>query len=54
MSASDRLERYLSDELGSCTNETLRERLEELEELEAAVGGPDLESDVDVLSALAN
>ncbi|WP_138006579.1 ArsR/SmtB family transcription factor [Halalkalirubrum salinum] len=54
MSASDRLQRYLTDERGSCTNDALRERLEELEELDAAVGGPDLESDVDLLSAMAN
>jgi len=54
MSASERLQRYLSDERGSCTNDALQERLKELEELDAAVGGPDLESDVDLLSALSN
>lgn len=54
MSASDRLQRYLSDERGSCTSDALQERLEELEQLDAAVGGPDLESDVDLLSALSN
>ena len=54
MSASDRLQRYLSDERGSCTNDALQERLEELEELDAAVGGPDLEADVNLLSALSN
>ena len=54
MSASDRLQRYLTDERGSCTNDALQERLEELEELDEAVGGPDLEADVDLLSALAN
>ena len=54
MSASERLQRYLTDERGSCTNDALQERLEELEELDAAVGGPDLESDVDLLSALSN
>ncbi|WP_253738994.1 ArsR/SmtB family transcription factor [Halohasta salina] len=54
MSASNRLQRYLTDERGSCTNDALQERLEELEELDAAVGGPDLESDVDLLSAMAN
>ena len=54
MSASDRLQRYLSDERGSCTSDALEERLEELEELDAAVGGPDLEADVDLLSALSN
>jgi len=54
MSASDRLQRYLSDERGSCTSDALQERLEELEELDAAVGSPDLEADVDLLSALSN
>ena len=54
MSASDRLQRYLSDERGSCTSDALEERLKELEELDAAVGGPDLEADVDLLSALSN
>jgi len=54
MSASDRLQRYLSDERGSCTSDALQERLEELKELDAAVGGPDLEADVDLLSALSN
>ena len=54
MSASDRLQRYLSDERGDCTSDALQERLEELEELDAAVGGPDLEADVDLLSALSN
>ena len=54
MSVSDRLQRYLSDERGSCTSDALQERLEELEELDAAVGGPDLEADVNLLSALSN
>jgi DNA-binding transcriptional ArsR family regulator len=54
MSASDRLKRYLTDERGSCTSDALQERLEELEALDAAVGGPDLEADVDLLSAMAN
>lgn len=54
MSASDRLQRYLSDERGSCTSDALEERLEELEELDASIGGPDLEADVDLLSALSN
>ncbi len=54
MSASERLQRYLTDEQGSCTSAALQERLEELEELETAVGGPNLDADVDMLSALAN
>ena len=54
MSTSDRLQRYLTDERGSCTNDALKTRLEELEELDAAVDGPDLEADLSLLSALAN
>jgi DNA-binding transcriptional ArsR family regulator len=54
MSTTERLQRYLTDELGSCTNETLQERLEELEELDAAVDGPDIETDIAVLSAVSN
>jgi len=54
MSATDRLQRYLTDEHGSCGSETLEQRLDELKELGAAVGGPDLESDVELLSALSN
>jgi DNA-binding transcriptional ArsR family regulator len=54
MSASNRLQRYLTDERGSCTSDALKERLEELETLDAAVGGPHLETDVDLLSAMAN
>ncbi|RJX48945.1 ArsR/SmtB family transcription factor [Halonotius pteroides] len=54
MSASDRLQRYLSDERGSCTSDALQERLEELKQLDASIGGPDLEADVDLLSALSN
>jgi len=47
MSSTERLQRYLSDE-------EVAQRLEELEALDAAAGGPDIETDVDVLSALAN
>ncbi|MEA1930893.1 ArsR/SmtB family transcription factor [Halohasta litorea] len=54
MSARDRLQRYLTDERGSCGSEALEQRLDELDALDAAVGGPDLESDVDLLSALSN
>jgi DNA-binding transcriptional ArsR family regulator len=54
MSASERLQRYLSDERGSCTSDALQERLEELDEVDAAVGGPDIEADIDLLSAMAN
>jgi len=54
MSSTERLQRYLSDESGRCGDAEVDQRLAELEELDAAAGGPDLESDVSVLSALAN
>ena len=54
MSTTDRLERYLTDERGSCTSDALETRLEELEALETAVDGPDLDADVELLSAFAN
>lgn len=54
MSSTERLQRYLSDESGSCGDTEVAQRLAELEELDAAAGGPDLEADVSVLSALAN
>jgi len=54
MSSTDRLQRYVADECGSCTDEDLAERLAELEELNDSVGGSDLEIDVELLSALAN
>jgi len=54
MSSTERLQRYLSDERGGCGDEEAVQRLAELEELDAAAGGPALESDVSVLSALAS
>jgi DNA-binding transcriptional ArsR family regulator len=54
MSSTDRLQRYLVDERGSCTDEALEQRIDELDELDAAAGGPDLPADVTLLSALAN
>jgi DNA-binding transcriptional ArsR family regulator len=54
MSSIDRLQRYLVDERGSCTDEALEQRINELDELDAASGGPDLHADVTLLSALAN
>jgi len=54
MSSTDRLQRYVTDECGSCTDKDLSERLGELEELNDSVGGSDLETDVKLLSALAN
>ena len=54
MSSTERLQRYVADECGSCTDEDLAERLAELEELNESVGGSDLETDIDLLSALGN
>ena len=54
MSSTDRLRRYVTDECGSCTDEDLTERLAELEALDSATGDSELETDVELLSALAN
>lgn len=54
MSSTERLQRYLTDERDGCGDEAVAQRLDELEELDAAAGGPALEADVSVLSALAN
>lgn len=54
MSSTERLQRYLSDECGGCSDEAVAQRLAELEELDASAGGSDLDADVSVLSALAN
>ncbi|WP_424013939.1 ArsR/SmtB family transcription factor [Halorubrum xinjiangense] len=54
MSSTERLQRYVADECGSCTDQDLADRLAELEELNESVGGSDLETDVELLSALGN
>ena len=54
MSSTERLQRYFADECGSCTDEDLADRLAELEELNESVGGSDLETDIELLSALGN
>ncbi|MFC7187576.1 MULTISPECIES: metalloregulator ArsR/SmtB family transcription factor [Halobacteriales] len=54
MSSTERLQRYVADECGSCTDEDLADRLAELEELNETVGGSDLETDIEMLSALGN
>jgi hypothetical protein len=46
--SADRLGRYLEDELGSCCDEDVQQRLTELESLGEGLHG------LDVLSALAN
>jgi ArsR family transcriptional regulator len=52
--STDRLERYLEDELGQCQSEDVDRRLEELGALEAALGESRIETELDVLSALAS
>lgn len=52
--ATNRLRRYLDDELGECRSEDVERRLEELGTLEAALGTAQVEAELDVLSALAN
>lgn len=54
MAANDRLQRYLTDQLGECRNEDLERRIEELESLNEQTGASELEQDVKVLSALAS
>jgi DNA-binding transcriptional ArsR family regulator len=52
--ATDRLRRYLEDELGECRSEDVERRLDELGTLEAALGKTQVEAELDVVSALAN
>lgn len=52
--ATDRLERYLADELGECRSEDVTRRLDELDALESTVGRARLDAELDVLGALAN
>ena len=52
--ATERLQRYLEDELGECRNEDVERRLDELGTLEAALGPAQADAELDVLSALAN
>ncbi|WP_318568791.1 metalloregulator ArsR/SmtB family transcription factor [Salinigranum marinum] len=54
MSSTERLQRYLASERGECGDGEVTERLAELEEWDEIAGGPNLEEDVGVLSALAN
>ena len=51
---TDRLRRYLADDLGACCDEDVDRRLDELGTLEAALGSAAVEAELDVLSALAN
>ena len=52
--STDRLRRYLDDELGECRTEDVERRLDELETLEATFGTQQVEAELDVLSALGN
>lgn len=52
--ATDRLQRYLEDELGECRGEDVDRRLDELRALEAAVERGHVDTELDVLAALAN
>ncbi|CAI50808.1 ArsR family transcription regulator (plasmid) [Natronomonas pharaonis DSM 2160] len=51
---TERLQRYLSDELGECCSEDVEQRLNELETLGDALATEQIASELDVLSALAN
>ena len=51
---TDRLRRYLDDELGECRNEDLQERLAELDDLESMLDESVVSRDVQTLSALGN
>ena len=52
--ATERLQRYLEDELGECRNEDVERRLDELGTLERALGPAQVNAELDVLAALAN
>ncbi len=52
--ATERLQRYLDDELGECRSEDVERRLDELGTLEAGLGTERTEAELDVLSALSN
>lgn len=51
---SDRIQRYLEDDLERCRVEDVETRLTELELLEAATGSGRVESDLAILSTLGN
>lgn len=52
--ATQRLQRYLEDELDDCRPEDVDERLEKLDALEAVLSADRIGTDLDVLTALAN
>lgn len=52
--ATERLQRYLEDELGECRDEDVEQRLDELGTLEAVLSPAQVDAELGVLSALAN
>lgn len=52
--ATERLQRYLEDELAECRDEDVDCRLEELDALEETIGAERVETELDVLAAMAN
>jgi DNA-binding transcriptional ArsR family regulator len=52
--ATERLRRYLDDELEECRSEDVEARLDELGTLESALGTTRIETELAVVSALAN
>lgn len=52
--STDRLRRYLEDELGSCRSEDLQRRLAELDDLEALLHDRTIAEDVQTFSALGD
>ncbi|MWV41619.1 metalloregulator ArsR/SmtB family transcription factor [Natrialba sp. INN-245] len=52
--ATERLQRYLDDELEECRNEDVERRLDELSTLEAGLGTERAQAELEVLSALSN
>ncbi|SEW20962.1 ArsR/SmtB family transcription factor [Halobacterium jilantaiense] len=52
--ATQRLRRYLDDELEECRDEDVDQRLDELTALETAIGEARVDAELDVLSALAS
>jgi len=52
--ATQRLQRYLTDELGDCRPEDVEDRLDELDTLESVLTTERIEGDLAILNALAN
>lgn len=52
--STERLRRYLDDEIGECRSEDLKHRLDELSSLESELGQEEMSAELAVLSALAN